>query len=136
MFNILLIWLLAFIGNNDQSFICHQYRLTVNDSTLYQTEQVCYISTFEKSQRKYYLTIHTDSLTVKFSILNTFPIKDGQRSFAIVTGHPDQLYTLVEIYREEYNQYYFAAYPIRMSGRIHRNIDGVALEISNQKICH
>lgn len=152
MLKILLIWCLAFFATPDQIFsqdIYHCQEFDLNDHVL--TNQVCYLSSFKKTKKKYILTVETDSITMRLGILRSFPIfnrKDtdpyhgkgsltGSLSFAIILGQPDQLYVVREEIREiKFERYYFfSIIPIQQNERLNRPIKGHVLQVSNQPIC-
>jgi hypothetical protein len=134
MLNILLIWLAFFVNSPDQ-LNCRQYRLDISEAGFFERDTSCYVSTFEKKMTRDRLIVTTDSISVKFAVMRYYTIRDGFQAFAIIVGQPDQLYVIREMTREN-GAYYFSALPIRMSNRIERPINAIAIEVSNQKICN
>jgi hypothetical protein len=133
LLNILLIWLLAFIGKPDQSsptYFCRQYEMTLDSSScLLTTEPIKYSSTFERTYHKHFLTIKTDSVMIRFAVLRTYTIPRGFQTFAIIPGEPEQLYVIHEFTHGD--TYYFTYRPVK---QYNRTINGKILEISNKEI--
>lgn len=155
MLKVFLIWLLALTGTPDhfspRTYYCQEYHLVVTQGLHQVSEQICYTSTLTKEKKKYVLTIKTDSLTLRFGVLRTFPLATnkngvnkgsytGSQTFAIILGEPDQLYVIREEMRVEENQeqriryYVFSVRPINQKGRLKR-VEGHVLEVSNREIC-
>lgn len=156
MLKVLLIWLLALTGTPDhfspRSYYCREYNLVVTQGLHQVSDKVCYTSTLTKEKKKHVLTIKTDSLTLHFGVLRTFPLATsrngvnkgsytGSQTFAIILGEPDQLYVIREETRVEENQeqsiryYVFSVLPINPRGRL-KPIEGHVLEVSNREICY
>lgn len=158
MLKVFLIWLLALIGTPDQptfqttSYYCREYDLVIDEGLLSRTNKICYLSPIKKIRKKHVLTVQTDSLTLRFGVLRTFPLATnkngvnrgsytGSQTFAVILGEPDQLYVIrEEIYVEKNHEqriryYVFTIHPIKQF-RTGERVEGHVLEASNKEICN
>lgn len=104
------------------------------------SEAIFFTSTLTKEYFKpYKVRITTTNTDVTFSLLTTETISNGTKSWAIISGHPDQLYEIRETTHIEDNgeervvYYYFAYYPVRSSLR-NKPMSGKVLIMSNRKL--
>lgn len=118
-----------------QDYYCREFYLTDNGSTVTFSDTICYRSQVMIQQRGTdYLTIVTDSLTLRFVILyHQRDDKDNEKFLAAVIGQPDQIYTINRRI-DNAGRFFLVCKPIKLNARFGK-IQGVSLEISNVEIC-
>ncbi len=117
---------------------CRQYEITAVD---YETSafgpSTCYSSPFNIYINQWEIRVETDSLYLKFLIIiqtkRETPKYDRSEYFAVISGHPEQVYHIF-IFRDGANNFFFGATPTKFTKKSD-TIEGIALEVSNLPIC-